>query len=169
VTHCDAMWHFDKFVTLKVINLIGPYNDGRRLFLFFPIGMFLTFAGNLTYPSLLAKPKTWLQRCTFRDLLHEQVALKTLSQQRFSITHTEKSHSKSFSSVLHFSLFSFFFLFCRHKQASCQNLLQFAKLSQRCNLQERVLIMGPTDQNRAIHPVVFAVTTNACRHCQRSH
>jgi hypothetical protein len=30
VTHCDTMWHFDMFVTLKVFKLIWPSNDGRR-------------------------------------------------------------------------------------------------------------------------------------------
>jgi hypothetical protein len=30
LTHCDIMWHFDMFVTLKVFKLIGPSNDGRR-------------------------------------------------------------------------------------------------------------------------------------------
>jgi hypothetical protein len=30
VTHCEIMWHFDMFVTLKVFKLIGPSNDGRR-------------------------------------------------------------------------------------------------------------------------------------------
>jgi hypothetical protein len=30
VTHCNIMWHFDMFVTLKVFKLIGPSNDGQR-------------------------------------------------------------------------------------------------------------------------------------------
>jgi hypothetical protein len=30
VTHCDTIWHFDMFVTLKVCKLIGPSNDSRR-------------------------------------------------------------------------------------------------------------------------------------------